>query len=213
MCGRRNLSCCRPRIQPSRPPCRLHCRRSRLPPCFPPCFPPWPHRPRSRSRWLWNYCHRGRFPPRPRVRCGRDHAPSVGPVGAGRLDLQGCETSPQVGEVSHRTPPPSTPACFNFEGRVPKKAPGLAPTPTGARSTSARVHPRQCEGKVAGTHFGARGRIRTCGLRLRRPTLYPAELRARLGARDVPEAAGWRNRLKRPEFLLVWPELWVMLES
>ena len=29
-----------------------------------------------------------------------------------------------------------------------------------------------------GWGFGARGRIRTCGLRLRRPSLYPAELHA-----------------------------------
>ena len=29
---------------------------------------------------------------------------------------------------------------------------------------------------------GAPGRIQTCGLRLRRPTLYPTELRARTGA-------------------------------
>ena len=31
----------------------------------------------------------------------------------------------------------------------------------------------------------ARGRIRTCGLRLRRPTLYPAELRARCAMRAI----------------------------
>src|ERR1700730_2389535 len=32
---------------------------------------------------------------------------------------------------------------------------------------------------IAAIIFGAPGRIRTCGLRLRRPSLYPAELRAR----------------------------------
>src|SRR5437868_513724 len=31
----------------------------------------------------------------------------------------------------------------------------------------------------SGSEGGAPGRIRTCGLRLRRPSLYPAELRAR----------------------------------
>jgi hypothetical protein len=35
---------------------------------------------------------------------------------------------------------------------------------------------------------GAPGRIRTCGLRLRRPSLYPAELRARVvGKRSLPD--------------------------
>ena len=32
--------------------------------------------------------------------------------------------------------------------------------------------------------FGAPGRIRTCDLRLRRPVLYPAELRAHLATHD-----------------------------
>src|SRR6186713_1906753 len=38
---------------------------------------------------------------------------------------------------------------------------------------------RLAEGESQGESNGAPGRIRTCGLWLRRPTLYPAELRAR----------------------------------
>jgi hypothetical protein len=47
---------------------------------------------------------------------------------------------------------------------------------------------------------GAPGRIRTCGLWLRRPTLYPAELRARMRRRwIVIVIASWNpNSLVRP---------------
>src|SRR6185436_18101593 len=39
-----------------------------------------------------------------------------------------------------------------------------------------------------GAKVGAPYRIRTCGLRLRRPTLYPAELRARWWLRVIQDA-------------------------
>ena len=43
-------------------------------------------------------------------------------------------------------------------------------------------------GGHAGAKVGAPYRIRTCGLRLRRPTLYPAELRARWWLRVIQDA-------------------------
>ena len=51
------------------------------------------------------------------------------------------------------------------------------------RTAGGRQHPR--------SGVGAPGRIRTCGLWLRRPTLYPAELRAR--ARHLPNPTNGRR--------------------
>ena len=42
--------------------------------------------------------------------------------------------------------------------------------------------------------YGARGRTRTCNPRLRRPELYPVELRARCGARFYTKNE-WRRRM------------------
>ena len=41
--------------------------------------------------------------------------------------------------------------------------------------------------------FGTPGRIRTCGLRIRSPLLYPTELRARLKAGVSPQPTGPRS--------------------
>src|SRR5687768_12721769 len=50
--------------------------------------------------------------------------------------------------------------------------------------------------------FGAPGRTRTCGLRLRRPTLYPTELRAR-GRHDItglaPSGPSDHNEAPQPD--------------
>src|SRR4051812_39025665 len=57
----------------------------------------------------------------------------------------------------------------------------------------------------SGSAASARDRIRTCDLRLRRPTLYPAELRARgtavgklsvaqVGVNETPGPPAWRSR-------------------
>jgi hypothetical protein len=63
-----------------------------------------------------------------------------------------------------------------------------APRPANSRRTGERV-------RAIGLRGGAPDRIRTCGLRLRRPTLYPAELRARAPHRNTRA----RRQVARPE--------------
>ncbi len=54
--------------------------------------------------------------------------------------------------------------------------------------------PETWRGATSFEEAGAPGRIRTCDLRLRRPTLYPAELRARVGKHRVTDTPGPQTR-------------------
>ncbi len=56
-------------------------------------------------------------------------------------------------------------------------------------------HSRPWQTRMADMGFGAPDRIRTCDLRLRRPTLYPAELL-------VPNVSGWRLLIPIPACLI-----------
>ena len=81
--------------------------------------------------------------------------------------------------------PPTTCRGARRPGRAAVSVPGKqTPLNLPARAVPARTLPRTWR-LARGRVNGAPDRIRTCGLRLRRPTLYPAELRAHLlGARD-----------------------------
>jgi hypothetical protein len=82
------------------------------------------------------------------------------------------------------------------KGRGGLDGPPGAPTVTSAQEGVTASH--QCHTGMSKS--GAPGRIRTCGLWLRRPTLYPAELRARMRRRwIVIVIASWNpNSLVRP---------------
>ncbi len=74
------------------------------------------------------------------------------------------------GSVWHRWPDVYTVAPRANAGPLRRKSRDLAEQGLGARVEVGTPH----------SHPSARGRIRTCDLRLRRPTLYPAELRAQI---------------------------------
>jgi hypothetical protein len=98
------------------------------------------------------------------------------------------------------------PRCSALKGaaRPKREAPdsvgGLVGFASSARTgepTPAPEHRKRSQGKHPLTPFHAPDRIRTCDLRLRRPTLYPTELRARIRREDarnkpssVPAEAG-----------------------
>ena len=73
---------------------------------------------------------------------------------------------------------------------VASRRPSLTRAVRADARSAPRTHPRESPGRPERSRSrpahdrkgpGAPGRIRTCGLRLRRPSLYPAELRARTG--------------------------------
>ncbi len=81
-------------------------------------------------------------------------------------------------------------------GRRRAPCPRFVPPRTDGKKVAAR--PRANKPRKSGRLDGARYRIRTCGLRLRRPTLYPSELIARTSAYLVhPPGGGKRVRPRR----------------
>lgn len=102
-------------------------------------------------------------------------APGDGIVGASLELVGGCRDAGPQPDFSHRdlrAPEPDSPV---YEGRADNQV-----RPRQSREWSQRLVPRG--GRADGFTVSGRYWIRTSDLRLRRPTLYPAELNARTSA-------------------------------